>query len=121
VVRFPVEAIPKRFVILGHFRHLALVLKTTSQIERYRNNAELMRGVVFYRAGACSCFDMDTVVQPDNQFAVPHDFLESTHRRGNLQILGLLPHGFKDALIVAIDRSDTLSEVERNRLLSILG
>lgn len=111
----------KRFVVLGHLGGYAICLKATSQVKIYINNRELMVGCVYYKAGELKAFSKDTVIQPDNQIPIAHDYLIQSERNKSLDILGIMPADFRSKLKKAISDSLTMSEREKLRLLKILG
>ncbi len=110
----------KRFVVLGHHSEHAICIKATSKVEIYKNNKELMEGCVFYKAKEVSFFEQETVVQPDNQVAIPYRQLKECKQKGELEILGQLPEHFEADLIVAIEDSITLTEPKRKRLIQFI-
>jgi len=121
----PKPLIGRRFVCLEHRnlekRAFAICLKATSQIEAYINNPRRMAGVVFYRAGAVPFFEKDTIIQPDNQFPIPHYDLIRQHASGDAKILGVLPGDFPSNLASAVRASVTITPREQRRILEILG
>jgi len=80
-----------------------------------------MAGVVFYPAGSNPCFDRDTVIQPDNQLAIPHARLARQESTGDFALLGEMPDDFKDRLIEASRASVTMDGRQRKRLWIVLG
>lgn len=84
------------------------------------NNPARMAGVVFYAAGSASCFDVDTVIQPDNQVPILHTNLAKQKAMGSLEFLGALPAGFLEQLRLAIRQSVTLTPRLQGRLLAML-
>lgn len=118
------EPVPKLFVVLRHIEHervwYALCLKTTSQMAFYNNNPAKKRGCVCYRAGEVPCFTKpETIIEPDNQFAIAHAAIVAAHGRGILEIHAL-PGDFLARLKTAIQNSVTLTKVKRDRLLGVL-
>jgi hypothetical protein len=112
---------PKRFVVLGHKAGHAICIKATSRMDFYRNNPEKLAGCVLYGAGEVSQFGEETVIQPDNQFPIPHAELQDLYDKGGLDLLGTLSMDFEAKLKTAIENSTTLNERELARLLSFLG
>ena len=110
----------KRFVVISHFNSSALVIKPTSGVQRFQSNKNLAAGVVMYDAGEVAVFELPTVVDPGNQFAILHKQLIDYHTNGELEILGTLPPEFEADLRDAIDDSIELSLVKKKRLKSQL-
>lgn len=110
----------KRFVVLGHFENHAICIKATSKVEIYKNNKELMGGCVHYEAKEVSFFEQETVVQPDNYVAIPHQRLTDCQKTGELEIIGDLPVHFEADLAAAIEDSVTLTEPNRKRLIEFI-
>jgi hypothetical protein len=115
----------RRFVCLGHKRldgsDFAICLKATSKLEAYKNNSPRMGGVVFYNAQEISFFEKDTIIQPDNQFPIPHSNLAKQFADKSLVVLGMMPSGFAESLVRAIEKSITMSPIKKRRLLEMLG
>jgi hypothetical protein len=80
-----------------------------------------MAGVVLVRAGTLSCFNRDTIIQPDNQVAIPHPKLVTQHANGDFEILGAMHDGFPADLAKAVRASITMEPREQRRILGILG
>lgn len=97
-----------------------ICIKATSQIEAYRNNPKKMAGVVFYQAGSISFFEKDTIIQPDNYFAMLHSTLAKQRAVGDLTVLGAMPDGFRDALIEAVVASETMTPKAQTAFINIL-
>lgn len=110
----------KRFVCLAHQDGAMICIKATSQIEAYRNNPKKMAGVVFYEAGSIFFFEKDTVIQPDNYFAMLHSTLAKQRAAGDLIVLGAMPDGFRDALIEAVVASETMTPKAQTVFINIL-
>lgn len=115
----------KFFVVLGH-RQLnakeafAVCVKATSKVEAYRNDSDKMRGCVFYPTGQVSCFDVDTVIQPDNQIPIPHRTIADAHFDGLLDWWPG-PANFEACFREAIRNSVTMSRRSKTRLVDLLG
>jgi len=104
-------------------RLFAFCIKATSKTTAYANNPKRLAGVVFYRAGVISFFEKDTVIEPDNQFPIPHYDLIRQHSNasGDVRLLGALPSDFPAALAKAVRDSVTMPPSKKKRLLLILG
>lgn len=105
------ESQEKLLVIAFHDGSHAVCMKATSKVELYRNNADKMAGAIFIPAREVPCFPLDTVIQPDNLFPVPHLNITSA------SVAGELPDQYRLKLIHAVERSSSLTEVRRARLL----
>jgi hypothetical protein len=108
-------------VCLDHVGGHAFCLKATSQLEAYENRPDRLKGVIFVRAGTVACFNRDTIIQPDNQFAIPHPTLATQEASGEFEILGAMHDGFREDLAKAVRASITMSPREQQRILGILG
>jgi hypothetical protein len=111
----------KLFVVLGHVCNYAICIKATSQVAFYKSNPEKLAGCVSYKPGEVAAFDQETVIQPDNQFPIPHEQLQRFNDNKTLQLLGVLPIDFEDKLKTAIENSTALNEREVTRLLTLIG
>ena len=80
-----------------------------------------MVGCVYYKAGELKAFSRDTVIQPDNQIPIAHDYLIESEKNKSLDILGAMPADFRSKLKKAISASLTMSDREKSRLLTILA
>jgi hypothetical protein len=80
-----------------------------------------LAGVVFIPAGTLSCFSRDTIVQPDNQVAIPHLTLATQYTSGDFEILGAMYDGFSADLAKAVRASVTMAPREQKRILEILS
>ena len=109
----------KRFLVIAHRDRHVICLKATSQVERYRSNEKILKGVLLYEAGECACFEHCTVIQPDNRFAISYDDLIGDAARRELQILGTLPKA-KERLMAAVQSSFTMNAREREGFLKLL-
>jgi hypothetical protein len=114
------ESEHKRLVAICHHGEALFTVKATSQVECYINSNRLSE-VVFYKGGTNRCFEKNTIIQPDNQYAIPHADLIKHHRNGDLTILGTLPANFRDELAKAAESSVTITSRGRKRLLGALG
>jgi len=120
VIRAPLTASgeeigEKLVVVLCHRQGHAVCLKATSNTAFYINNPERMRGCVFYRANEVPFLHRDTVIQPDNHFAVPHSKIDNENR-----VLGALPADFPQKLRTAIENSATIPGVRKRSILTFL-
>jgi len=120
------DPLPDRhLIVLGHREEkrspIAICLKATSQVKSYLNNPAKMAGAVFYRAGTIQFFQRDTVIQPDNPLLIPHSNLLTQHATGDLAVLGIMPAGFADDLIRAIEASTTIAKARKRNLLDLAG
>jgi hypothetical protein len=84
------------------------------------NNATRLAGVVMYKAGELPFFEKDTVVQPDNQFPIPHFELIRQAVSHDAEVLGVLPSNFPEMLVNAVRASVTMSPREKQRILEML-
>jgi hypothetical protein len=80
-----------------------------------------MAGIVFVRAGTLSCFNRDTIIQPDNPVPIPHPNLVTQHANGDFEILGAMHDGFPEDLARAVRASITMAPREQRRILESLG
>jgi hypothetical protein len=115
----------RRFVCLGHKdlenkSPFAICLKATSQLDAYKNNPRRLAGSVLYKAGVVPIFEKDTIIQPDNQFPIPHSNLLRQYAAGDFAVLGVLPANFIPALLDAIEQSFTMSANQKRRLHELL-
>lgn len=107
----------KLFVCICHEAAHAICMKATSQVVIYENNKEAMAGAVYYRAGELSFFPQNTVIQPDNQFPIPHTHLNTCHNSGTFAVLGRMPDDFRQRLIDAVKASVTMTSVRKQHIL----
>lgn len=105
----------KLVVVLFHEKGCAVCMKATSQTQLYLNNPEMMSGCVYYPAGEIRFFPSDTVIEPDNLFAVLHRELTDPKR-----VLGTLPPDFHAKIIVAVQGSIRLSDQRKRVILEKL-
>jgi hypothetical protein len=121
----PDPLIGRRFVCLEHRsldgKEYAFCLKATSKVGAYTNNPGMMAGAVFYPAGTLQFFKKDTVIQPDNQFPIPHLDLIRQHRAEKVRILGSMPDSFPGDLIAAVEASRTMTPREQKRIIECLN
>ena len=101
----------KLIVLAFHEMDCAVCVKATSNVALYVNNPEKMAGAVLMKSGAYPFFPKDTVIQPDNLFAVKHS------RIAPEMVIGLLPESFRAELVDAINNSITMAENRRQKLL----
>lgn len=126
LIRFPFDfrdgkgPVRKRFAILAHQGPAAICVKTTSKTNPFKSSPERLDGVALYKVGECSHFECETVIDPDNCFAIPHSQLESYKSKGTLEILGIVPD-LRARLIKAIKLSSELTQQRRKNLLKLLG
>ncbi len=110
----------KFFVVLGHGGNVALCIKATSRTKFYDNNPEKMCGCVCYQAGEVEFFSKRTIIEPDNQFEIPHQRLIDYQKRGALKVAGSLPADFAGRLKAAMLKSQTLDGRRRAWLRAVL-
>jgi hypothetical protein len=110
----------KRFVVVCHEAAHAICLKATSKVALYVSDPRMMGGVVFYRAGDLSFFELDTAIQPDNPHPIPHADILHCLQSNTLEILGNMPAGFKAQLAAAIGASITMKPARKKNLLERL-
>jgi hypothetical protein len=96
---------------------VAICLKATSNVSIYKNNKELMSGVVHYEPGELSFFPLETVIQPDNLHPIPHIHLKRCHADGTFIELGDMPASFHEQITKAIVSSVTISPARRKSIL----
>ena len=112
--------VKKIFIVLCHENGHAFCIKTTTNLDFYRNAPGILAGCVPYKKGELSIFKEDTVVQPDNQFPISHKALIQAHEDNALEILGTMPTDFRDKLIKAINSSLRMDARLKARILKIL-
>jgi len=115
------QAVSRYFVCVAHVSRHAFCLKATSQTEAYENRPDRRVGIVFVPAGTLPFFNRDTIIQPDNQLAIPYFTLTTQHASGEFAILGAMYDGFAGSLAKAVRASHTMSPQQKARLLGILG
>jgi hypothetical protein len=130
VIRIPYRfgndpVIEKLFVVLGHKYDglgvgYAICIKTTKNEAFYNGNPDRQKGCVYFPAGEISCFPLNTYIQPDNQFPIPHADIEKAHGSGTLKIHGL-PQDFEKRLCAAVRYSTVLSRREKDRFTDFLN
>lgn len=74
-----------------------------------------------YKAGVLPFFEKDTVIQPDNQFPIPHFELAKQAASRDFEVLGPMPSDFPALLAAAVRASVTMSPREKQRILEVLG
>jgi hypothetical protein len=114
----------KFFVVLGHRtdgfgKAYAICIKATSQTAGYKNNAERLRGCVYYCAGQVNCFPVDTVIQPDNQIPITHETIADAYFDNQLECWPM-PADFEALLRAAVIGSATMSKRQKERILAVL-
>ena len=125
VIRIPFDfndglgPIPKRFVIVGHQSGAAIAIKATSKTKSYHLRPGGFNGVAVFDAGECAAFELDTVIDPANCFAIQHRILESYHRNGHLKHLGA-HHDLRARLLKAVEESTVLEPARKNGLRRLL-
>ena len=110
----------KFFVILGHYDNAAFCIKATSRTAFYDNNPDKMCGCVCYEALEVDFFRKRTIIEPDNQFEIPHCQLVVHQDRGALEVVGRLADDFGQRLKTAIANSQTLDRRRRAWLRAAL-
>lgn len=122
VIRIPVKLQGftelKRFVVISHVCGHAFCLKTTSQTEAFKNSPN---SVVIYEDGDCPLFQKKTVIDPRNQFPIPHSQLVENERDGEYENHGVMPPDFRERLVQAVQNSRVMESNKKKRLLSELG
>jgi hypothetical protein len=113
-------SVPKRFVVICHEAGHAICLKTTSQVALYTSDPKMMGGVVFYAGAELVFFEVDTAVQPDNAHPIPHADILRCLQNQTLEVLGMMPDGFRDHLSAAIAKSVTMKPARKKHLLERL-
>ena len=108
----------KLFVVLCHKDSFAICIKATSKTALFKNNPAMMKGCVWFPARQLSCFPLDTAIEPDNQFPIPHQSIRKASADGVLQVHQLPPE-FENDLRTAINNSATLSPRKRARILEM--
>jgi hypothetical protein len=101
----------KLVVLAFHEMDCAVCVKATSNVALYVNSPEKMAGAVLIKSGTYPFFPKDTVIQPDNLFAVEHS------RIAPGVVIGCLPESFQADLVDAINNSITMAENRRQKLL----
>jgi len=126
VVRIPFlfegspKPVPKLFIILGHLNNSAFCLKPTSQTGFYDNNPDRRGGCVCYEALEVDFFSKRTIIDPDNQFEIPHLRLADLQEKGALEVVGKMPEDFGQRLKAVIANSETLDEKRKSWLRAVL-
>jgi hypothetical protein len=124
VIRIPVllngQAMLKRFAVISHIGKYAYALKTTSRTETFDQNPEWFKAVVVYEPGECPLFTKRTIIDPRNQFPLPHGALIRHHRKGQYEHFGVLPPDFPEKLARVIETSRVIEPNRRHRLLAQL-
>ena len=110
----------KYFVVVSHIGGYAYCLKTTSKTETFDANPDQLRGVVAYDKHECAIIEKRTIIDPRNQFPIPHALLIEHQHNGNHEHRGILPEDFKDKLIAAARNSKVIEPSKKKRLLSQL-
>jgi hypothetical protein len=125
VVRFPFDFKDgrglelKMFLVVGHRNGCAILIKTTSRTEHYKSRPELLAGVVVCTANQYAAFKYETVIDPENDFAVPHSQLQRFYNAYTINILGSIPE-LRDLLIAAITNNRQIEPARKNGLLGCL-
>ena len=109
---------PKIFVVIAHIEAHAFCIKATSNADFYRTPDQRL-GCVAYAAGEISYFRKATFIQPENQHAIPHNYLKKVQSASRLQIFERLP-GIEARLLAAIEHSQRMSPREKRRLNSLI-
>ena len=125
VIRFPFDFRDgngielKRFIVAGHVNSSAILIKTTSRVEYYRAQPDILPGVIECSAGEFGPFELDTIIDPANAFAVPHENLKRFHRACTLDHMGTVPE-LRELLIVAIGNNKKIGQAIKAGLLQCL-
>ncbi len=114
------EAVAKIFVLICHDGNHALCMKATSQISMYANNADQMKGVVYFAAMELPFFPVDTAVQPDNPHPITHIDISRCQANGSFKLLGNMPKDFPERLMSAIANSITMKPARKQHWISRL-
>jgi hypothetical protein len=72
-------------------------------------------------AGTLSCFNRDTIIQPDNPVPIMHPTLSTQQASGEFEIIGSMYEGFVNDLAKAVRASVTLSPQQQRRTLGMIG
>jgi len=118
--KFENATVRKIFVVLCHENGHAFCIKTTSNLSFYQNSPGLLSGCIPYKRGEIGFFGEDTVIQPDNQFPIPHETLCECHEKGALEVLGTMPADFKEKLTKAVNCSIRMDARKKSRILTKL-
>ena len=94
--------------------------KSYSNVDRYKNDPNQMAGCAFFDVGEIACFGKETVLQPDNRFAIPHSHIEQEHANGTLTIAPTHAD-CKSRLIASVNNSPKMNGREKKAMLSFLG
>lgn len=121
MIEFDGKPTRKFLAVVGHVEAqrlwYAFCIKATSKTTRYLADADLMRGVVFYPAGATILPKAsDSIFEPHNRFFIPHTRL----RRADC-VVGPCPSDFREKLIAAAKASIEIDADKRRTLLGIIG
>jgi hypothetical protein len=110
----------KLFVVSGHYDNSAFCIKPTSRTGFFDNNPDKICGCVCYAAREVDFLPKRTIIDPDNQFEIPHPHLADLQERGELGIVGRLPDSFGERLKAAVANSQTLDRRRRAWLRAVL-
>ena len=114
----------KLFVVLCHEKvdgvMYCVCIKATSKADAYDNNPEKMLGAVCYEVGK-ACFDVRTVVEPDNPLPISHQDIVRHNRSRAFAVIGALPADFHERLVAAIKASVTMSQSRKSSMLTKIG
>jgi hypothetical protein len=112
----------KLWVALGHSPDAHLYcLKTTSQLDWYKNRPETLSGVVVFKANALACFPEETVIQLNNAFPFPYSLIQQSQRERTFALKDILPAEFARKFKRAFDNSIVLDGDERERIEAALA
>jgi hypothetical protein len=106
----------KLFVVVCHEQQCLICLKATTRVESYKNDKERLAGCVYYKAHE-TVFSYETVIQPENHFAIRYSDIRTHERNGEFRVLGRLPSDFEPKIILAIENSLTISRSLRKKLI----
>ena len=125
VIRFPFDFRDgnglqlKRFVVVGHRDGVAILIKPTSRLDYYQAQPDLLAGVVHCAAAQFTPFEDETILDPANAFAVPHDNLRRFHAAFTLDRLGVIPE-LRELLTMAVHGNKKIERARRENLLRYL-
>lgn len=117
---FESATVRKIFIILCHENGYAFCIKTTTNLDFYRNSPGVLAGCITYKRGELAFFKEDTIIQPDNQFPISHKALIQAQTEKALEVLGVMPPDFKEKLIKAVNSSLRMDARKKERIIKIL-
>jgi hypothetical protein len=102
----------KLFVVLSQQKKSCVCAKATSKVDLYLG-ASVKKGVVWFQAGELPYFPHLTAIQPDNLFNLEHAEIAKSVSKGEFEVLGPLPAGFKEKFVAAIHNSPVMDPKEK--------